>query len=120
MKGFKFEIANLSLKNCEFEKVLYTSSFLQLEILCLKIGEELGLGIHQHSDRFFSFESGIGKCIIAANVFEVKAGESIIVPAGVTYNVINVSDEHHLRFFSLNSPPSQPNNFEKKIKKDQV
>ena len=91
-----------------------------MEILCLKIGEELGLETLDQNDRFFRFEFGIGKCIVASNVFEVKAGESILVPAGATYNVINVSDEHHLRFFALNSPPVQPINFNRKSKNMQA
>jgi mannose-6-phosphate isomerase-like protein (cupin superfamily) len=106
MKGYKCDIAKLSLENTEFEKVLYTSNFLQLEVLSIRIGEELGLGKQEKSDRFFKFEYGIGKCIVEANVFEVKAGDIIIVPAGAKYNVINVSDEHHLRFFALNAPPN--------------
>lgn len=118
MKGFKCDIETLSLENRHFEKVLYTGKFLQLEIFSLKIGEELGLDTREENDRFFRFESGIGKCIVGANVFEVEAGEAVLVSAGCKCNVINVSDEHHLLFYALNSPPYRLNDLDREIDTD--
>lgn len=103
MKGFKCDIQTLSVENEQFEMALYTGNYMQLEIVSLKIGEELGLKTLDESDQFFRFESGIGKCIVAGNVYEVKEGEAIFVPAGAKNNVINVSDDHHLKFFVLKS-----------------
>ncbi len=108
MKGFKCDIETTSIENKAFEKLLYTGKYLQLEIQSLKIGEELGLSTLEFNDRYVQFASGIGKCIVAGNVYEVKKGESVFIPAGSKYNVINVSDEHHLKFYVLNSPPSLP------------
>lgn len=118
MKGFKSNIKSLTIENRLFEKVLYSSSSLQLELISLKIGEEIGIQKDEISDHFFQFEKGIGKCIIDANVFEVEAGFAVLVPKGLKYNIINVSDEHHLNFFAISSPISIIDGVERTTKYD--
>ena len=63
MKGFKSNIEKDTLKNENFRKVLYTSNHLQLVLMTLKTGEEIGEEVHIGIDQFFRFESGKGRCI---------------------------------------------------------
>ena len=46
MKGFKSNIEKDTLKNENFRKVLYTSKHLQLVLMTLKKGEEIGEEVH--------------------------------------------------------------------------
>jgi len=61
MKGFKSNIEKDTLGNKNFRKVLYTGKHLQLVLMTLKAGEDIGAETHPDNDQFFRFESGSGK-----------------------------------------------------------
>ncbi|MBI2271112.1 MAG: cupin domain-containing protein [Bacteroidetes bacterium] len=105
MKGFKSGIEKDTLENTNFRKVLYTSKHLQLVLMSLKGGEEIGEEIHHDNDQFFRFESGTGKCIIDGNVYNVKDGDVIIVPAGAKHNIINTDTGTELKMYTIYAPP---------------
>lgn len=58
MKGYNANIEQLTLENNNFRKVLYTTNGLQLVLMTLKPGEEIGAEVHPENDQFFRFESG--------------------------------------------------------------
>ncbi|MCH5718417.1 cupin domain-containing protein [Niabella hibiscisoli] len=60
MKGFNANIQQLTLENDHFRKVLYTASHMQLVLMSLLPGEEIGEEIHDSNDQFFRFEQGTG------------------------------------------------------------
>jgi mannose-6-phosphate isomerase-like protein (cupin superfamily) len=64
MKGFKNDIEKNAVANTNFREVLYTAKNMQLVLMSLKPGEEIGMEVHKESDQFFRFESGTGKCIV--------------------------------------------------------
>jgi len=61
MKGFQSNIERDSLKNENFRKVIYSGKHLQVVLMSLKPGEEIGLETHVSTDQFFRFEGGKGK-----------------------------------------------------------
>lgn len=105
MKGFKSNIEKDTLANSNFRKVLYSGNHLQLVLMSLKVGEEIGEETHAENDQFFRFESGNGKCIIDGNEYNVKDGDVIIVPAGAKHNIINVDDKTELKMYTIYAPP---------------
>jgi mannose-6-phosphate isomerase-like protein (cupin superfamily) len=105
MRGFNGNIEKLTLENANFRKVLYTGKHLQLVLMSLKVGEEIGLEVHLNNDQFFRFESGNGKCIIDANEYNVKEGDVIIVPAGANHNVVNTGNVA-LKMYTIYGPPN--------------
>jgi len=106
MKGFKSNIEKDTLENTNFRKVLYTGKHLQLVLMSLKAGEDIGEETHQNVDQFFRFESGTGKCIIDGNEYKVKDGDVIIVPAGAKHNIINTDSTAELKIYTIYSPPN--------------
>jgi mannose-6-phosphate isomerase-like protein (cupin superfamily) len=54
---------------------------MQLVLMSLAPGEDIGLETHYDNDQFFRFESGEGKCIIDGNEYLIQDGSAIIVPA---------------------------------------
>lgn len=94
------------MENTNFRKVLYTGKHLQLVLMSLKAGEDIGEETHQNVDQFFRFESGIGKCIIDGNEYKVKDGDVIIVPAGAKHNIINTDSTAELKIYTIYSPPN--------------
>jgi len=69
-KGFKSSIEKDALKNENFRKVIYSDKHLQVVLMSLKPGEDIGLENHASTDQFFRFEGGQGKCIIDGKTTE--------------------------------------------------
>lgn len=104
-KGYKGNIEELTLANENFRQVLYTGEHLQLVLMSLKPGEEIGLETHNGIDQFFRFEAGQGKVIIDESEYTVGDGDSIIVPSGSKHNIINVSATEALKLYTIYAPP---------------
>jgi len=118
MKGFKSNIENDTLENTNFREVLYTGKYLQLVLMSLKIGEDIGEEIHKNNDQFFRFEGGTGKCIIDGNEYDVKDGDAIIVPAGAKHNVINVDSKKALKMYTIYALPHHEDRIMRRTKQD--
>jgi len=117
MKGFKSNIEKDTLENKKFRKVLYTGKHLQLVLMSLKVGEDIGAETHPDNDQFFRFEGGSGKCVIDGNEYKVKDGDVIVVPAGARHNIINVGD-NELKMYTLYGPPNHQDGTIRNTKED--
>lgn len=104
-KGYKGNIEKLTLENENFREVLYTAQHLQLVLMTLKPGEEIGLEVHEGGDQFFRFERGEGKVVVNETEYAVGDGDSVIVPAGAQHNVVNTSETDALRLYTIYAPP---------------
>lgn len=103
-KGFVKNIENLTLTNDNFRKVLYTGHNLQLVLMTLKPGDEIGEEIHEDRDQFFRVEEGSGEFSIDGVTHKVDADMGVIVPQGAKHNVRNVGTTP-LRLYSIYGPP---------------
>jgi mannose-6-phosphate isomerase-like protein (cupin superfamily) len=106
MKGYKSDIEKDTLENTNFREVVYTGKHLQLVLMSLKGGEDIGEETHEHIDQFFRFESGTGKSIIDGTEYLVKNGDVIIVPAGAKHNIINTDNTTELKMYTIYAPPN--------------
>ena len=104
MKGFVENIEKLTLENDNFRKVLYTGKHLQLVLMTLQAGEEIGREVHEGHDQFFRVEEGQGCTSIDDNEYDVKDDDAMIVPAGAWHNVVNTGTTP-LRLYTLYGPP---------------
>jgi len=104
MKGFVDDIEELTLNNDLYRKVLYTGKNLQLVLMTLQPGDEIGEEVHEGHDQFFRIEEGEGKVVIDGETHAVSDDDAVIVPAGARHNVIN-SGDHPLRLYTIYGPP---------------
>jgi mannose-6-phosphate isomerase-like protein (cupin superfamily) len=118
MKGFKSNIEKATLENNNFRKVLYSGHHLQLVLMSLKAGEEIGAEIHKDNDQFFRFEGGSGKCVIDGNEYSVKDGDVIVVPAGAKHNIMNVDSATKLKMYTIYAPPHHRDGIVRATKED--
>lgn len=88
-KGYHGAIETLTKENSDFRRVLYTGAHVQLVLMTLVPGEEIGMEVHEQNDQFFRFESGTGTVTVGETVYEVQDGDAVIVPAGTMHNVAN-------------------------------
>jgi mannose-6-phosphate isomerase-like protein (cupin superfamily) len=104
MKGYVDDIQKLTEKNNDFRRVLYTGKHVQLVLMALKPGEEIGEEVHLGHDQFFRIETGKGEVVIDGTRTKIKSDDAIIVPAGARHNVINIGDKP-LRLYTIYGPP---------------
>jgi len=102
-KGFSDNIEKDTLENENFRKVLYTGNNMQLVLMSLKPGEDIGDEIHG-VDQFFRFEKGEGEAIINGHKYPVTDGSSVVIPSGSKHNIKNTGEED-LKLYSIYSPP---------------
>lgn len=104
MKGFVDDIEELTEANDDFRRVLYTGKKLQLVLMALQPGEEIGEEVHEDRDQFFRVEKGKGEIVIDGVTTKIKSDIAMIVPAGARHNVRNTGDKK-LRLYTLYAPP---------------
>ena len=104
MKGFVADIEKLTEENTDFRRVLYTGKNMQLVLMSLRAGEEIGEEVHEDRDQFFRVEQGSGEVLIDDKRTPVKADDAIIVPAGARHNVVNTG-KRSLQLYTLYGPP---------------
>jgi len=104
MKGYHTDIEHATEANTNYRQVLYTGKHLQLVLMSLNPGEEIGMEVHPDNDQFFRFEEGEGKVVIDANEYLVKDGDAVVVPAGAQHNVINTGSGP-LKLYTIYAPP---------------
>jgi mannose-6-phosphate isomerase-like protein (cupin superfamily) len=104
VKGYHDDIERLTIGNNDFRRVLYTGGHLQLVLMTLQAGEEIGAEVHEDRDQFFRFEEGRGQVDIDDNSYDVGDGSGVIVPAGARHNVRNTGDGP-LKLYTLYGPP---------------
>ena len=104
MKGFHANIDTLTSDNRDFRRVLYTGKHMQLVLMTLQPGEEIGSEVHDGIDQFFRFEQGEGVVDIDGVENRVGDGSGVIVPSGARHNVRNTGSVP-LRLYTLYGPP---------------
>ena len=104
MKGYVDDIERATESNNDFRRVLYTGVHLQLVLMTLNPGEEIGEETHDDRDQFFRIEDGEGEIVIDGVRHEVEDDFAVIVPAGARHNVINTGAEP-LKLYTLYGPP---------------
>jgi mannose-6-phosphate isomerase-like protein (cupin superfamily) len=103
-KGYKQNIEELTVENNNFRKVEYTGEQIQLVLMSLKPGEDIGSEIHPENDQFFRIDAGEGKAVINDTEYEIKDGDAVVVPKGAEHNIINTSDSADLKLYTIYAP----------------
>lgn len=119
MKGFVDNIEKLTVENENYRKVLYTGKHLQLVLMTLQPGEEIGQEVHETHDQFLRIEEGEGTLYLDGASHQVKDDFAIIVPAGAQHNVVNTGTEP-LKLYTLYGPPEHRDGVLQPTKADEV
>lgn len=104
-QGYVDDIEKETVENPNFRKVLFTGSNIQLVVMTLQPGEDIGLETHAEHDQFIRIEEGSAKVILNGEETEAKDDFAIIIPAGVEHNVVNASQTEVLKLYTLYAPP---------------
>ena len=105
------EAATLSNEN--FRTALWTGTLMQLTVMSIPVGGEIGLEMHNDVDQFLRIEEGQGKVLMGdaedalTFVKEVEADFAVFIPVGKWHNVVNTGDKP-LKLYSIYSPVEHP------------
>ena len=110
---FVTNIDKATRQNRNFRTALWTGRHLQLTLMSISTGGEIGLEIHPETDQFIRIESGNGMVMMgpAKNRLNfqrpVSDGYAVFVPAGTWHNIINTGN-HPLKIYTIYAPPHHP------------
>lgn len=110
---FVINIDQTTKQNNTFRTALWTGEHLQLTLMSIKVGEDIGLENHPNLDQFLRVEQGQGLVKMGYSKdnldFQrrVADGYAIIIPAGTWYNLINTGNRP-LKLYSIYAPPQHP------------
>ena len=118
MKGHVTDIERDTLQNEDYRRVLFTGPNIQLVLMTLQPGEEIGLEHHTGHDQFIRIEEGEGEAVLDGKRHKLADGVSVVIPSGVEHNVVNTSKTKKLRLYTLYGPPEHPDGTVHKTKAD--
>lgn len=102
-------IEELTLQNENFRTAAWTGSNLQMTLMTIQPGEDIGLEVHEDHDQFLRIEQGtarveMGPTETSLQTWDAEDDFAIFVPAGVWHNVVNTGEEP-LKLYSIYAPP---------------
>jgi len=112
-KPYVLDIEDTTLQNPNFRSTLWTGKHLQLTVMCIPVGGDIGLEIHPDNDQFLRIEQGECKIVMGPKKDELtfsatgSASTGIFVPCGTWHNVINTGDVE-LKVYTLYGPSHHP------------
>ena len=120
MEGYVVDIEEKSMENKYFREVLFTASRVQLVVMSLAPGEDIGLETHDDVDQFIRVEGGRGKAILNGKEHDLEDGSAVVIPAGTQHNIVNSSQSEPLKLYTLYSPPEHPDGTINKTKAEAI
>ncbi len=113
MLGWSANIETSTIDNDTFRTVLFTGQSLQLTVMSLQPGEEIGAEVHPGLDQFIRIEQGRAEVVMGrsehdqSEIHHLEDEWAVIIPAGTWHNVINCGDSM-LKLYSVYAPPEHP------------
>ncbi|MCM3217013.1 cupin domain-containing protein [Niallia taxi] len=110
---FVVNINEVSKQNNTYRTALWTGNHLQVTLMSINVGEDIGLEIHPHVDQFLRIEQGQGVVQMGKRkdnlnfVKKVYDDFAIMIPANTWHNVTNTGNTP-LKLYSIYAPPEHP------------
>ena len=114
-----------TVSNENFRLSLWTGSLLQVTVMSIPVGGEIGLEQHPETDQFLRIEEGQGRVFMGNTensltyIRDVEADFAVFIPAGKWHNLVNTGDEP-LKLYSIYAPVEHPHSTVHKTPADDV
>lgn len=112
-RPFVINIEEATERNKNYRTAIWTGDHLQVTLMSIQVGEDIGLEVHPNVDQFLRIEEGEGLVQMGDKKdhlnFQEKVHEddAIIVPAGTWHNVTNTGRKP-LKLYTIYAPPNHP------------
>ena len=106
-------IDHFAKSNITYRTALWTGQHLQVTLMSIRVGGDIGLEIHPNLDQFIRVQSGCGLVKMGSykenlNIQrKVNENYAIVIPAGTWHNLINIGNRP-LKVYSIYAPPQHP------------
>lgn len=116
-------IDNKAMENRYFRSAVWTGELMQMTVMCIPVGGDIGAEMHDDVEQFIRVEAGsalvkIGKDKNSMNQSQcMYRGDGIFVPKGTWHNIYNMG-EYPLKLSSIYSPVQHPKGTIHETKKD--
>jgi mannose-6-phosphate isomerase-like protein (cupin superfamily) len=106
-------IEDATLQNNNFRLALWTGTYLQLTLMSINVGDDIGLEMHPDVDQFIRIEQGQGLVMMGDSRDRlcyrrrVQDDYVILIPAGKWHNLINTG-RTPIKLYSIYAPPEHP------------
>ena len=100
-------------RNNTFRTAIWTGPHMQVTVMSIEPGDDVGLEIHEKEDQFFRVEKGRARVEAGPTrdnlTFrrDVSEGDAIFIPSGTWHNIINTGRDA-LKVYSIYAPPHHP------------
>lgn len=116
-------INRLTKMNRNFRTALWTGKHMQVTLMSIPVGGDIGIEMHPDVDQFIRIESGAAGVMMGKSKNNLNyrrkadANFAIIVPAGTWHNIVNIGSVP-LKVYSIYAPPHHPFGTVHKTKQD--
>ena len=106
-------ISRATMQNMNYRTALWTGCHLQLTLMCIPAGGEIGLEVHPDTDQFIRIEDGNGIVMMgpSRDCTELQRPVcrecAVFVPAGTWHNILNTGCKS-LKISTIYAPPHHP------------
>lgn len=109
---FVANIEQATLENTNYRTTLWTGKNLQVTLMAIQPGHDIGLEVHDTHDQFLRIEEGQATVYMGATEqslesWQANNDDAVIVPAGTWHNLVN-SGDIPLKVYSIYAPPQHP------------
>ena len=110
---FVTDIEADTLANENYRTTRWTGSYLQMTLMTIQPGHDIGLEVHEDGDQFLRVETGTARVQMGPTEhdlpFDREVGDdwAILVPAGTWHNISNIGDGL-LQVYAIYGPPEHP------------
>lgn len=103
---FNKDMVALATKNTHFQQEVYLDKNVQIVLMHLPPGEDIGAETHR-ADQTTFFVAGEGRAELDGHGTKVGPNHLLVIPQGSLHNIINTGKEP-LKLFSVYAPPAEP------------
>lgn len=109
----RLDVFGLAERNQSYRASLWTGEHLQLSVMCIYSGEEVGLDRRPGSDQMIRIVNGRGLIKMGTSQYrpgvteKLFVGDTLFIPAGVWYNIINIGTVP-LKLYCISASPIMP------------
>jgi mannose-6-phosphate isomerase-like protein (cupin superfamily) len=107
------DIEKITLENDLFREAVWTGDNIQLTLMSIPPGGEIGGEVHPANDQFIRIESGTGRAMMGRSKGDLIIDEEVsddwvlLIPAGYWHNLVNAGDTP-LKLYAIYGPPEHP------------
>lgn len=110
---YSLNVGRTACKNQNFRESYWTGRFLQMTLMSIPCGDDIGVEMHCDTDQYIRVEQGMAIALIGHSAdncchkHKLNVGDAIFIPAGTWHNIVNAS-RHPLKISSIYAPPHHP------------